>query len=482
MNLFGTGDWAARLVPAFSSFLTILATFFFGRRMFGALAGFLAATSLIVSAGFLHSGRFLVLDSTLSLFVCLALFMAYEAIRDVRSRTVWWIASAACCGLGVLIKGPLALVLVLPPLLACHWLNRGTVRSIVQPFLGYVGIVTAIAAPWYVAMLWRVPDFAANFFWKHNVVRFVAGLGHEQPVWFYLPVLLIMFMPGTLLIYPAIRALVSRSMEAAALRTHAVGFALLWAVWCFAFFSCATDKLPGYILPALPAVALLLGWYLDKAIVSASLSRIAQTRLSVMSTQALSAVAAGILMVFTAAWAFQLESTTLWLLETALCLLAITASIVFGRNMPPALAWSLCIVFCLGLNFESARQLVPAWAFSRSPFAESGEVKELLCDAETAVVLCDREWGSVPFYSGRNDVFCTKGRTSAELNEFLQCHPRALLLVRRRKELEELWPVLPHGLRMTRVFDSNAASAALVEGHVDRIEEARRPEALYTTY
>src|SRR5206468_2637381 len=111
----------------------------------------------------------------LTFFVTVSLFAAYEAVAGQRFRRLWWLVSAVFCGLGVLTKGPIAMVLLAPPVVADIWLRRGQVRPALVHWLGYGGIVLAMVAPWFVAISIKDPQFLYEFFVKHNLVRFIGG-------------------------------------------------------------------------------------------------------------------------------------------------------------------------------------------------------------------------------------------------------------------------------------------------------------------
>src|SRR5262249_35444501 len=153
-------DWAARLVPALAVHLCVLLTYLLGRRSLGERPAFWGALLLALMPGFLGMGRLLLLDGVLALWVTLALLSAFEAGRGASLRRGWWALSAAACGLGVLTKGPVILVLVAVPL----WLHRrltGSGARLTWPArLAWVGLAVAVALPWYVAVCLRAPGFA----------------------------------------------------------------------------------------------------------------------------------------------------------------------------------------------------------------------------------------------------------------------------------------------------------------------------------
>jgi hypothetical protein len=258
-RLFGVHDWAARLVSALAVHGCILITYLLGRRTMGDRPAWWAAMMLALSPGFLGMTRLLVLDGLLTLFVATSLFAAFEAVRGQRFGWGWWLLAALSCGLGVLTKGPVAVVLLVPPL----WLYRRLSGHAVTPgwrgWLAFAGVVLAVALPWYVLLSLRVPSFVSYFFWEHNVQRFVAPGIHVRGVFFYLPVLLLALWPGSMLFVRLFRLLFSSAEESAQARSPELGFHLLAGGWCVLFFTLSSCKLPTYVLPAFPFFALALG-------------------------------------------------------------------------------------------------------------------------------------------------------------------------------------------------------------------------------
>jgi 4-amino-4-deoxy-L-arabinose transferase-like glycosyltransferase len=257
----GITEPAARLVPALALHGCVLLAYAFGRRWLGARAALRGALLLTLAPGFMSMGRLLILDGVLAFWITLSLGAAFEAGRGESWHRGWWTLAALSCGFGLLTKGPVALLLVIPPLLLARWL-RGDAALSLRRWGWFLGVALVVAVPWYVAVCVRAPEFAGHFLWQHNVVRFVAPFDHVRPVWFYLPVVFLGLLPGTLLLVPFLRLLLTGDAEQARRRSPELGFVLLAGGWCLFFFSLAGSKLPTYILPALPWLALALGYTL----------------------------------------------------------------------------------------------------------------------------------------------------------------------------------------------------------------------------
>jgi 4-amino-4-deoxy-L-arabinose transferase-like glycosyltransferase len=261
-RVLGIHVWAARLIPALAVHGSILVTYLLGRRSLGERAAFWGALLLALAPGFTSIGRLLVLDSLLTFWVTLSIFSSFEAIRGRQLRWGWWLTAAVACGLGILTKGPVAVLLLVPPLWA-HRRLAGSSSTLSWSALATFGaMTTCVALPWYVAISLKLPGFARYFLWEHNVVRFLAPFDHRQPVWFYLPILLLGLLPATLFAWPLVRYLTTLAPASALRRTPELGFVLLVGGWCVLFFSLSGCKLPTYILPAFPPLSLAFGAFL----------------------------------------------------------------------------------------------------------------------------------------------------------------------------------------------------------------------------
>ena len=261
-KFFGISEASARLVPALAVHLTILMVYLLGRRSLGERPAFWAAMLLTVAPGYLGVARFLVLDGLLTFCITTSILCGFEAVRTGIFRRKWWIMAAVFSGLGFLTKGPISEVLFFPPLMVFGWLTQRSAKVRWFDVLLFAGVVIGVNLPWYIAMVLQRPEFLGYFFWEHNVMRFVKPFDHLQPVWYYVPVLLLGFLPGVLLGIPYIVGLLRGDNST---RTRMGGFWLLAGLWCMLFFSISGSKLPTYILPAFPPLCLALGEFIARS-------------------------------------------------------------------------------------------------------------------------------------------------------------------------------------------------------------------------
>jgi 4-amino-4-deoxy-L-arabinose transferase-like glycosyltransferase len=176
--------------------------------------------------------------------------------RDSRFLPV----AGAMLGLAVLAKGLVPLVLAAPVVMGLRRPRPGeSPTRLLKPAAYATALCLLVALPWYLLCYLRNGRaFLDTFFWQHHFARFVSNdLMHAQPRWFYLPVL-----AGLLLPWSPLLPLLARR---AGYRDPRRLFLLAWAVFGLVFFTAATNKLPGYLLPLLPAAAALMALALDEA-------------------------------------------------------------------------------------------------------------------------------------------------------------------------------------------------------------------------
>ncbi len=261
-ELFGIGDWQTRLWTALTGFLGVLFTWFTARRVFGATAATSAAAVLAGSLFYAGSGGFVTLDMGVAFFLSAAVFALVLAQGEGASgaaRRNWMLAAWAAMALATLSKGLIGFVLP-GGALALYVLWRRDWRLLARLHWGK-GLILffAIAAPWFVAVSRANPEFAHFFFVQEHFERFLTKMHHRyQPMWYFVPVLAFGITPWL----PALLTALWRSLRerAAPAKTFdPVKFLLVWCAVVFAFFSASDSKLPAYILPIYPALAVLIG-------------------------------------------------------------------------------------------------------------------------------------------------------------------------------------------------------------------------------
>jgi 4-amino-4-deoxy-L-arabinose transferase-like glycosyltransferase len=254
-HVCGINEFAARLPSALAALLALLVVYELGRRLFDRSAALLAALILAGSIAFCAAAHFANPDSLLNLCILLTMWCSWEHY----TRRGWWLLGAgAACGLGMLAKGPVALVLPMATTALFLLVRRELRRWCDLRLLGAVLVFVLIAAPWYVWVgLETKGEWLAGFFWKHNLERAVGVMeNHSGPFFYYVLVVFVGLGPWSIFLGPTI-------WHAIRQRTEGTQFLLCWvAVW-FVFFTVVRTKLPNYILPAYPPLALLTASFLD---------------------------------------------------------------------------------------------------------------------------------------------------------------------------------------------------------------------------
>lgn len=264
-HVFGPSEFAARLPCATTSLICVIAILFLGSRLFGFRTASVAAIALILSGGFTVVARYITMDASLCCFATvmfLAILLATQ-FHENGLRKRWLVLAGIACGLGLLVKGPVIGVVVMPPVLMTVWLQRKAFYTNPRFWVYLFAPAMLIAAPWFLAMSIVHPEFIEYFFWKHHVVRFTDAFNHEQPWWFYLPVILIMTYPAVFLLPQLYRLLRISDRESRKEFGNCFGPMLVYVLWIVGFFSLSEAKLPTYILPCVPILCLLMGRTVD---------------------------------------------------------------------------------------------------------------------------------------------------------------------------------------------------------------------------
>jgi hypothetical protein len=261
------------------------------------------------------------------------------------------------------------------------------------------------------------------------VMRFLQPL-HEEPGWFYLPALLLGMLPWTLLMPAGIGVLIRRSSlslnglgeeRVGGRRPGELGFVLLCCVWCLLFFSAAACKRIGYILPAMPPLALMLGYTLVKRLSGLGLTH-RQSKIEKASSR---------------------------------------SSIFYPRSS--ALPWAACALATFALLFLAIHTLLPAYY---RKFSLRAQVRALLDGSyhrEVPVVCYPHIWDSVCFYLQRSDIRGFSAERRTELLADLRTRPKTLVVVKSNHWLNDLRQALPEDLEFVSQGRQGNVTAGVVQ-------------------
>jgi 4-amino-4-deoxy-L-arabinose transferase-like glycosyltransferase len=286
-KLFGVNETSARLPSAIAALFATLALAWLAWRVYGSATArwlLLLLPSSAAMIGFSHSAA---TDMPFSAMLTCAMVPAAvllgmvpfarqdsesnrEPNRDFAadlSKSASLIAAALFglfLGYAMLAKGPAAIILCGGAVIcwASYTKRWKDMLRLLHPVA--IAVFCVVALPWYVLCALRNPDFLRVFILEHNFKRFLTPeFQHIQPFWYYAGIVLVALLPWTpALLWGAVTGI--RSMIRGE-RISAISFLLLsWAGFCLIFFTISRSKLPGYILPAIPAIALLLARAITK--------------------------------------------------------------------------------------------------------------------------------------------------------------------------------------------------------------------------
>jgi 4-amino-4-deoxy-L-arabinose transferase-like glycosyltransferase len=267
-GLFGVSDWAARLPSAVDATLMVVATYLFLQRF---RPGFQLDGALMTAsaAGIIGFARAASTDMPLAATFTIAL-LAWFAWYESESRR--FLALFYCfLAMGMLAKGPVAplfaalIIVIFAAATSDYRLLRRTL------WVPGILLFCVLAFPWHIAVQIKNPEFFRIFVLQHNLARFGTNLYHHpEPFWYYVPVTLLGLIPWTVFVVASLAERVrvwwtARRQILDSERALDV-FLVIWLAVPVAFFSLSQSKLPGYIVPALPAGTLLLAEYVRRRV------------------------------------------------------------------------------------------------------------------------------------------------------------------------------------------------------------------------
>ncbi len=288
-SLFGVHHWTARLWPALAGFLGVLFVGYVGLRLGGALLGLYSAAVLGGTAWHVLNAHILTLDAGVAFWMNVGVGSLLIAQRDGATPAEergWMLAAWAALALAVLSKGLIGVVLPAVTIVLYTLLRRDWSLWRRLHLVGGSLLFLAIAAPWFVAVSLRNSEFFDFFFIHEHFRRFLTNEARrEGPWWYFVPIFLVGILPWlTVFLWTARRAWADAPAGRNGFSWQR--FALVWAAFVFIFFSLSGSKLPSYILPMFPALALTLGWQLAE-IPTSTLARLTLPMVVVVGVVAL---------------------------------------------------------------------------------------------------------------------------------------------------------------------------------------------------
>lgn len=262
LKAFGFNNAAARLWPVLIGALGIVWTGFVAYRLYGREAAIAAAAVCLGSALYVSTSHYISLDISVSVFLamgigCLAL--AQTRRDEPRALRIWMLWGWAALALATMSKGLIGIVLPGATVVAYSlWQRDWSLWRHLHLGKGTL-VFLAIAAPWFIAVSLANPEFARFFFIHEHFERYTTTVHQrDAPMWFFVPIFIVGVMPW---LVSAVRGLVSAARPTANQpgTFSAERFFVTFIAVVFVFFSAGSSKLPPYILPLLPILAVLAG-------------------------------------------------------------------------------------------------------------------------------------------------------------------------------------------------------------------------------
>jgi 4-amino-4-deoxy-L-arabinose transferase-like glycosyltransferase len=259
-SLFGVSGWTARIHAALATLGSIFLVGLVTRRRFGEEGAFWAAAVMATTPLVVVLGRIGNLDALLSVHILAVIALDIRG-ADEPARGRDWILGVLL-GLAFLAKGPVGVIVPLIVMLAGRTATGRDLLPGRGSFLAALGGWSLIVLPWGLAFLREVGAGAVLRLFREELLdRYVAGTSHVEPSWFYLAVLGVGFFPWqTPLLVGLVRLVRLRGRPEASTAAYAAA----GLVAGLAFFSLGAGKLPSYILPLAPLVAVIVAWELGQ--------------------------------------------------------------------------------------------------------------------------------------------------------------------------------------------------------------------------
>ena len=361
-RLLGENEYTARLYIVLAGFCAIALLGFLGKRLWGWDMAIASMMAIACSPYFMALGGIVTLDMGLTLWTTATLFafIGAEGARDRPATQLRWMLCAwAGMALAVLSKGLVGIIFAGAAVFIVMVMRRDIKVLERLHLIPGLAIFLAIAAPWFVAVSMANDEFAQFFFIHEHFARFLTRAHRRvEPWWYFLPIVAAGFLPW-MFAMPAAIAGAWREEEGRDFQPLRIS--ILWAAFVVAFFSASGSKLPTYVLPAFPPLALVLGRYLQLA---------PERRLALWSGLTIPVALILVVVAYRVpdsakdAWTRALyEAAMPWAVAAALILLAgaiVTTLLMLRRKRWPALAVAaFAAILLIDCGEEAYEELTP---------------------------------------------------------------------------------------------------------------------------
>ena len=261
-KVFGVNEWAARFGPALCGLLTIAAVWFVGREIDREEPRGFAFWSVVVTGsclGLIVFSRAASFDVVITMTTTWAL--AFFLLHELRHRRRFLVGFYVLVGLSLLAKGLVGIVIPFGVVGFYYLLRRAwPSRSVILSLFWGMPLALAVSAIWYGPVIARHGwTFIDEFFVQHHFARYVSNkYHHPQPIYFYTVIILMLALPWTPYLIAALARVRGWKWRGDDDLSIVRVFSLAWLLLPIVFFSFSGSKLPGYVLPAIPAIALLV--------------------------------------------------------------------------------------------------------------------------------------------------------------------------------------------------------------------------------
>ena len=428
--VFGISEWSTRLPSILTSMFLIGFVVYAGTKLLGFRTAAIGSVALLLAWGFSFQSRYVTMDALLMLFstvVTLATAIGMTARESRSAQRGWLIVAGIALGLGILAKGPICLVITAPPLFAWMFLNRAITSSSVKKAFKQILIPAClVAGPWFLIATLKNPGFAPHFFWKHHVVRFSDAFNHQEPFWYYLPVLWLFMFPASILLPRVIHITVSAKQKYRRHQTPVHGLLAMSSIWIIGFFSLSQCKLPAYILPAFPMIALLIGAVIDFEFAKLGQRRTRFDRLAKRISIGVFLLSAAVVAIRFVKFGAGNIGTMLACGGTLLVVMFILIRYPLRRSTPRKASWVATAMVCLSFVVLGVNILVPGIANERSIL--SSIERQSSVRQSIPVIYFGRDAFASKFYLPERQVFQVNEDSVSTLKDLVLANPQSTIV------------------------------------------------------